>query len=151
MSRTILVPIGVLTAGVLLLVGCETTYTDNDITAIPQSQVRALSLEAATDPKAVLLIDARSAAAFAREHIVGATNLQLYDLDPDRPRLRRLDGFGDLVVYGDDPGSTTAPALAKRLMKLEYEPVKWYKGGLLEWKAAGFPTEVSDPKAPEAK
>lgn len=150
MTGKTVAPIGVLTAGLLLLAGCG-DIDDSDIVSIPQAELRALTLDAPKNPKAVLLIDARSPAAFSLEHIAGATSLQMYDLDPDRPRLRRLDGFDDLVVYGDDPGSTPARGLVKKLMEQKYTPVRWYQGGLMEWKAAGFPTEVSASKAREAK
>src|SRR6185436_12375749 len=95
----------------LALTACAPDIDDRDIVDVSQAEVRSLTLQTATDPKAVLLIDARPQADFAREHITGATNLQIYDLNPDRPRLKRLQGYGDLVVYGDDPGSRSATGL----------------------------------------
>lgn len=104
--------------------------------------------DAAGDPKAVLIIDSRPEPDYAHEHIPFAINLQLHELNPSRPRLKRLQGYGDLVVYGHDPGSPTASALTKRLIEQKYTPVRRYRGGLIEWKASGFPVEASPQQPP---
>lgn len=147
MTRNLRIPIGILTSAAALTQGCAKTTSEDDIQDISQAEVRSLLVGAARDPKAVLLIDSRSEPAYAHERITGATNLQLHELNPQRPRLKRLQGYGDLVVYGDDPGSSTASALTKRMIEQNYTPVRRYRGGLIEWKASGFPIESSPGQA----
>jgi rhodanese-related sulfurtransferase len=87
----------------------------------------------------VILVDPRAPEDFARGHLPGAINRQLADVrigvEPD-PEIER---FGMAVVYADNPASSTARAMAKRMITNGYRGVRYFAGGLAEWRAAGLP------------
>ena len=55
-----------------------------------------------------------------------------------------LEGFGTLIVYGDDFGSAIANAMSKRLVELGYKDVRTLRGGLRAWQDAGNEVELGD-------
>lgn len=87
-----------------------------------------------------LLLDARPRREFEREHIEGARNLQFSDVPQKSTPDPALAGFRRLYVYGNDPGSAAAHALVKRMLEVGYRNVRWYGGGLDEWRRTGGPT-----------
>lgn len=129
----------------MLLGGCTPKITQESIIDMPLKDVRSHLADQAgqKDPSIILLIDARSAKAFAAEHIPDARNLTLADF-PDRLDKQgdldpRIDRFDYKVVYGEDRGSIVAQALVKRMLGRGYEDVYMFMGGLEEWKKAGLP------------
>ena len=117
------------------LSGCTTKISDRAVVRISMTEAtRRHGREQA------LFIDARPGPEYARGHIAGAINLRLGDLSYTR-RDPRLTGRSPLIVYGEDPGSATALALAKRLLELEYEGVEYFEPGFLGWRGAGLPVE----------
>ena len=102
----------------------------------------------AREPKAVF-IDARRASIVAGGWIQGARNLRPDDVDPRMGRDPELEGMDALIVYGQDPSSAVARAMAKRLIETGYnsllkQRVKFYPGGYDEWLATGLPVERPD-------
>lgn len=128
-------------------VGCSQSPTDKDIQPITTPEFRELVQKAQTNPKALLLLDARSPRAFQAEHLPGATNMQLYEVNLELGVKARLKAYKTMVVYGDDAGSPPGRGLTKRLMGAGYDDVRFYVGGMKEWKAAGFPVETGDAPA----
>jgi rhodanese-related sulfurtransferase len=47
----------------------------------------------------------------------------------------------EIVVYCGGPNCPMSRLAAEKLIKLGYDNVRAYEGGLEEWKAAGFPIE----------
>lgn len=125
--------------------GCSQSPTDKDIVRIETTEFRELLKRGETSPKRLLVLDARSARAFQAEHIPGATNMQLYEVNMELGTKARLKAYKEMVVYGDDAGSPPGQGLTKRLMGAGYDEVRFYAGGLKEWKASGFPTETAGP------
>lgn len=119
-------------------IGCGPAVTDADIVAISMTQFRQLADTSA--PGAVAILDARSPREFAVSHIPGARNVRAERYRPESPRDRSLDGTDVIVVYGRDKASQPARALAKRLLALGYEDVRFYAGGMSEWLIAELPT-----------
>jgi len=138
----------VLAAAVLFVVpfvtGCNKDVRDSDIRFISLPELRQRQLDAeAGDTTRVLIIDARSPARYARAYIPGAQNIRLKDVPEDEPTDPRLERFDRLVVYGDNPASAVAKAMAKRLIYVGYgrNTVRWFSGGLAQWAGAGLPLE----------
>lgn len=134
--------------GVLLLatqVGCGGRVSDKQIRPIALDELVELYAKDQTKPNTLELIDPRPASAFAAGHIAGARNLELGMLDPDLGRDPMLDKRDMLVVYGDNRGSAIARAATKRLLEIGYSrgKVRWYAGGLAEWRAAGRPVDTA--------
>ncbi|MBL8763001.1 MAG: rhodanese-like domain-containing protein [Phycisphaerae bacterium] len=130
--------------------GCNQGITDKDIKMIGIDEVRRLTVDA--DKPSALLIDARPPRAYERARIRGARSVQLTDIRADRTGANPDFGpYKTLVVYGEDPGSAPARALAKRLLTSGYDGVRMFSGGFAEWSGAGLPVEGSgDAKTPDS-
>ena len=138
---------------VLWTPGCDKNITDRDIRAISGSEVRRLLDEAAAKgkPELILLIDPRTPAQFQAGHIAGARNIQLDEFQSQSTRQGRISAyerFENLVVYGNDPASTVARAMAKRLLANDYKNVYWFTGGAAEWVRSGGTLVQATPPAP---
>lgn len=114
----------------LLLTGCGPTVSDASLRPLGTSGV-AERLD--RNPNNTLLIDARSPNEFAEGSIPGAQNLTLRDLPPNFDR-KRFDGYGAVIVFGTNPASGSARAVAKRLMAGGVSPVFFYEGGYEAWR-----------------
>jgi rhodanese-related sulfurtransferase len=144
-------PFGGLCAPLLAVVaaatlgGCNKRVNDNDIVRIDLPQVRSL-----TGGDDAAFVDPRSTREYDAGHIPGAKNISLTEIPIENPRVpASLSGFDSLIVYGNDPGSPVARAMAKRLMITGHKGVYWYEGGIGDWKAAGQRIEVTAlPDAP---
>lgn len=121
--------------------GCSKQITDRDIKPISLVEVRALVESERSGRGGALLIDPRGPSAFAAGRLPGARNIQLSEVKPEDGVNPALDRYGQLVVYGDDPGTGSAVAMTKRLMMTGYKNVRMFMGGLSEWKRAGLPVE----------
>jgi len=121
---------------------CEKNITDRDIRGISASELRRLMDEskAKNKPELVLLIDPRTPAQFQAGHLPGARNIQLDEFQSQSTRQGRIpayERFETLVVYGNDPASTVARAMSKRLLANDYKTVYWFTGGTAEWVRTG--------------
>lgn len=134
--------LAVLTA---VLPGCSQNIADSDIEFITLPELRR-ELERDSKGEKVQLIDSRSVSAHGQGHIPGSRHMPLTAFNVRETTLdRALAGKDLLVVYGDDPGSPTARAVAKRMMALRYKGVVMFAEGLSGWRRAGLP--VSEPTA----
>lgn len=98
--------------------------------------IGGLELRQITDGKkreSVILVDPRHPEDFARGHLPGAQNIRLSDLPLDSKPTGKLSRYDAIVVYGDNPGSIPAKAMAKRLLAIGYSGVKFFPGGIEEW------------------
>ncbi|MEY3231516.1 MAG: Rhodanese-like domain [Planctomycetota bacterium] len=133
--------------------GCDKNITDRDIRGVSASEVRRLLDEskAKDKPDLVLLIDPRTPAQFQAGHIAGARNIQLDEFQSQSTRQGRIpayERFETLVVYGNDPASTVARAMAKRLLANDYKNVYWFTGGTAEWVRTGGTLVPASPATP---
>jgi len=85
---------------------------------------------------AVVPIDTRDAAAFARAHLPRAVNMPIEDLESRLAELHMLAGQPVLYCRGGDKTKALAEKLAEQGM-----PVAFLEGGLLAWEAEGLPIE----------
>ena len=114
---------------------CSTTMSDRAV-----ARINTTDAARRHGDKSALFIDARPEAAYNRGHIPGAINIRLGELSYT-DRDARLLGRSPLIVYGENPSSATALALAKRMMDLEYENIIYYEPGFTGWRSAGLPIE----------
>ncbi|MCC6679021.1 MAG: rhodanese-like domain-containing protein [Phycisphaerales bacterium] len=144
---------GIRTAFLLLaalaLPGCDPNITDKDIIYLPFSKIQELHAKSqGSSPKAALFVDPRAPQDFEAGHIRGARNLSLRQVNPKRDRDPELEEYDILIVYGDNPGSAPAKAMVKRLLLLGYDDVKWFPGGMEEWRDNNLPIDPPQPPRP---
>lgn len=127
-------------AALLLLAtpGCTRKITDDDVRRMGADDVARL-VQSERD-RNVLLIDARPLAQHEAGALPGAVSVRLADLTDSR-RLPALERYRTLVVYGQDRGSASAMAVAKRLITQGYSDVRFFDGGVDAWTARGFPLD----------
>lgn len=106
-------------------------------------QRKARGLTSVEPPDAVKLInsdavviDLRSADAFATGHIVNAKNIPFDELQANAEKLEKLKA--NPIVAVCDAGTTSARA-ADRLRKSGIEKVYGLRGGMKAWSEAGLP------------
>ncbi len=85
---------------------------------------------------AVVPIDTREAAAFARAHLPGAVNMPLEGIESRLAELHMLQGQPVLYCRGGDKSKELSEKLAEQGM-----PVAFLDGGLLGWEAEGLPIQ----------
>ena len=133
-------------------VGCEKDTRDTDIVNVKVAEVSELVKDAEGTPLSLLLIDPRPQPEFEEGHIPGARNLLLTRFDGEKGRDPRILSFNEVIVYGEDPSSPVARAVVKRMLAMDYKDVRFFAGGLNEWKAANLTVETGPSKPlPAAK
>ena len=115
----------------LTLSGCGPSISDASLRPLGTVE---LGDQLERNPNRVMLIDARSPSAFRDGTIPGAVNKTLRDVPADVDP-RRFEGYKTVVVFGENPASGSARALAKRLMRAGVSDVYFYAGGYEAWSA----------------
>lgn len=67
--------------------------------------------------------------------------MQLEEIRSEYGRRPAYEKYENIVVYGDDPGSPIARAMAKRLIASNYDNVFILEGGIMEWVRQGGATQ----------
>lgn len=87
-----------------------------------------------------VLLDARGAKHFAKQHIPGALNLPVNDFDRGYAAVKAsLRTDRRIVVYCTSTNCPDAGRLRAKLEKLGHTRVEVFKGGLAAWWKAGLP------------
>lgn len=129
--------------------GCDKQVRDTDIKLISVGQVKAMwDRGQRGESSDMILLDSRPLKEYSAEHIQGARSLTLPQVNPKGDRDPGIEKFKNIVVYGNDPGSATARGMTKRLIAVGYEHIRFFAGGMKEWKARGYPVEGKTPDAP---
>jgi len=84
-------------------------------------------------------VDPRSDIEFRSGHIPGALNVPLEDAEL---RLRDLEEFDTVIVYGDSFNDPVALAMSKTLLGMRLSDVRTLRGGLRTWTEAGNELET---------
>ncbi|MFB3883291.1 MAG: rhodanese-like domain-containing protein [Armatimonadota bacterium] len=86
-----------------------------------------------------VLVDVRFAESYEAEHLPGAINMPVNEIEALAPGRLALDAR--IVVYCASFQCTASPTAAAALEGLGYRNVADFEGGLADWKEAGYPTE----------
>jgi rhodanese-related sulfurtransferase len=86
----------------------------------------------------VVIVDARTEAAYAQEHIPGAINLPHRKMNAES--TQHFDREATYVTYCDGVGCNASTKGALKLSELGFQ-VKELIGGIDWWKRDGYPTE----------
>lgn len=97
-------------------------------------------LRTAIEGGGVVVLEALPAAYFEKEHLPGARNLPLDDIDDLSARL--IPGLNSPVVtYCSNLACNNSTIAAQRLSALGYTEVRKYAEGKQDWVEAGLPVE----------
>lgn len=122
--------VGALLVSFFVLVFSELRRKSRGLTSVePQTAVGLINADA-------VVIDLRSAEAFARGHIVNAKNIPFDELDANMEKITKLATKPILTVC--DAGMTSARAV-DALKKAGIESVYGLKGGIAAWTQANLP------------
>ena len=88
----------------------------------------------------VVVLEALPPAYFEKEHLPGAHNLPLDDLE-DRALRLLPDKDQAIVTYCSNTGCDNSTIAAQRLRQLGYRNVRKYPGGKQDWIEAGLAVE----------
>ena len=98
-------------------------------------------LQRAIEERSVVVLEALPPAYFEKEHLPGAHNLPLDDLDDLAPLLVP-DKDQAIVTYCSNSACNNSAVAAARLRELGYHNVRKYPGGKQDWIEAGLAVEV---------
>ncbi|MEO7556934.1 MAG: rhodanese-like domain-containing protein [Acidimicrobiales bacterium] len=103
-------------------------------------------LQELIERNAVVLLEALPPMHFSAEHLPGARNLPLDDLD-EVAAVVAPDKAATVVTYCTGTTCANSKIAAGRLEALGYTDVRAYEGGKEEWIAAGLAVEATSARA----
>ncbi|GAC1511860.1 MAG: hypothetical protein NVS2B16_13900 [Chloroflexota bacterium] len=112
---------------------------------VAQHITRQELLETLLRGNGVTLVEALPPIYFRKEHLPGASNLPLDDIDDLAPALL-ADKSAPIVVYCSDITCSNSAIAAARLLDLGYTNVRVYEAGKKDWIEAGLPVESGPGK-----
>lgn len=122
--------VSALLASFFLLVFSELRRKSRGLTHIePLDAVKLINADA-------VVIDLRSADAFARGHIVNARNIPLDELDANQDKITK---FGDKPILAVCDAGVSSSRAVDKLRKFGLESVYGLKGGIAGWTQANLP------------
>jgi rhodanese-related sulfurtransferase len=86
-----------------------------------------------------VLIDARGHEAYDKEHLPGAVSIPSDHLGEHLLKNYKKDRT--IVTYCSSFECTASTIAAEKLEKYGFKKILEFKGGLADWKVAGYPTE----------
>lgn len=128
----------------LLLVPALLLFLSMPVTAGQYRELDATGVKRLLDGGKVLVINPLSPIEFDHEHIPGSVNIPLEFLAERLPDDRKTP----MVFYCLGQKCVFSWRAADRAIALGYTNVQVFRGGISEWKAAGYPT-LSNLKLPD--
>jgi len=86
----------------------------------------------------IQVIDVLSEESYENRHLPGAMNIPYREIGK---RKDEIDPDKEIIVYCNDKDCDASPIAAEKLVKLGFEDVTDFEGGLLEWEKAGYDFE----------
>ncbi len=127
-KRTLVILIAVLSALAIFYLLLQRPHLEyNDVTV---EQAKQLIVQ---KPRMIIL-DVRTESEYAQEHIEGAINMPLSEIDS---RLSEMDPEDEFLVYCTS-GSRSSMAIAT-MLENEYTKIYHLPSGIIAWRKAGYP------------
>jgi rhodanese-related sulfurtransferase len=86
-----------------------------------------------------VLIDVLSRESYQREHLPGAVNIPVNEVNEES--VARLPKDKDIVVYCGSFECMASSMAARKIEELGFTRVIDFEGGIADWKEAGYPVE----------
>lgn len=87
----------------------------------------------------VVFVDVRSKRLHTRQHIPGAVHLDLNSRFTEQELAQVIDKGEPFVVYCSGVTCTRSFRAAVRAVRWGYTEVKYFRGGVVDWRDAGLP------------
>ena len=108
-------------------------------TTVTAAQVRALQ-EAGT-----AIVDVRNPRLYARRHIPGAHHLDLKHTYNEESLAEVVARDEPVVIYCSGVKCSRSTIASRKAVSWGYEKVYFFRGGIVEWRNAGYPVETGTP------
>lgn len=94
-----------------------------------------------------VFVDVRNPRLYAKKHIPGAFHLDLkYNFDEEKlAAIATKDQ--PIVIYCSGVKCSRSYRASEKAVSWGYTKVHYFRGGIVDWKKAGYPVEVSEQKA----
>ena len=92
----------------------------------------------------VVFIDVRNPRLHARKHIPGAHHLDLKNTFSEQALAARVDRLQPVVIYCSGVKCRRSYRASGMAVSWGFEKVHYFRGGIVEWKNAGYPVEASN-------
>lgn len=135
------------------MTGCmKSNISDKKIQFIDLTRAVELYEQQQREDDTALFIDARTPERYAQGHIPGSRNMRTPDVDLRYGTDPALERYKNLIIYGENPGTASVNAMAKRMIEAGYngfvkKRVKVFQGGWREWEITGLPIEADEGAA----
>ncbi len=86
----------------------------------------------------IQVIDVLSEKSYKNRHLPGAVNIPYREIGKRRDEI---DEDKEIIVYCNDKDCDASPIAAGKLVKLGFEDITDFEGGLLEWEKARYDLE----------
>lgn len=91
-----------------------------------------------------VFVDVRSTRLHTRQHIPGAVHLDLNSRFTEQELAKVVDKDEPFVVYCSGVTCTRSFRAAVRAVRWGYTQVKYFRGGVVDWRDAGLPLKKPD-------
>ncbi len=128
-----------------------TVYAEKSDYRSPEQVAGAIntSVEQARElyDQGAVFVDVRNPRLYARKHIPGAFHLDLkYNFDEEKlAAIAKKDQ--PIVIYCSGVKCGRSYRASEKAVSWGYTKVHYFRGGIVDWKKAGYPVEVSEQKA----
>ena len=92
----------------------------------------------------VAFIDVRNPRLYARKHIPGARHLDLKNTFSEQTLAAVVKRQEPLVIYCSGIKCRRSSRASEMAVSWGFEKVHYFRGGIVDWKNAGYPVETSD-------
>jgi len=94
-----------------------------------------------------VFVDVRNPRLYAKKHIPGAFHLDLkYSFDEEKLAAVATKDQ-PIVIYCSGVKCSRSYRASEKAVSWGYTKVHYFRGGIVDWKKAGYPVEVSEQKA----
>jgi rhodanese-related sulfurtransferase len=89
-------------------------------------------------------IDVRNPRLYARKHIPGAYHLDLKYVFSEETLGAAAAKDEPIIIYCSGVKCSRSYRAAEKALSWGYQKVYYFRGGIVDWKNAGYPTETSN-------